>query len=477
MKRSIESANLAVPISGSDRPTDTFHTMRVLMVSTYELGRQPVHVASPAGRLVASGHDVRALDLAVEPYDAELVDWADRVAISVPMHTAMRLGVEVARSIRAAYPTTPVAMYGLYAGMGRDRVVGDLIDAVFVGEYEQRLSEWIDDPASHTGITKDLRVDAFTAPCRGILPTLDRYAHLVIDGTHRLVGAVETSHGCRHRCRHCPIPAVYDGIFRIVGMEPLLADVQWLVDAGAEHITFADADFLNGPAHARRVLGAIHDAFPSLTLDVTVKVEHLLQHADLLPELVNAGVIFAVSAFESTDDHTLTLLDKGHSAADLDRVMEMTRRIGLDLHPSWLPFTPWTEIDHILDMFNFLDRWDLFDVTDPVQLAIRLLVPDGSLVLGVKDVQLQGYDDDALSYRWLASDPRVDDLQTQFSRVVAEAADSGPADDLRAPDEVHLTLWRMALEAAGRLEPVGVIQSGERKSGAGRPRMTEPWFC
>jgi len=40
--------------------------MRVLLVSTYELGHQPLHVASPAALLRRVGHDVRCLDLSVE---------------------------------------------------------------------------------------------------------------------------------------------------------------------------------------------------------------------------------------------------------------------------------------------------------------------------------------------------------------------------------------------------------------------------
>ena len=75
--------------------------MRVLLVSTYELGHQPVHVASPAAALRAGGHDVRAIDVSVQAWDRALVDWADGVAFSVPMHTAMRMAVALAASVRA----------------------------------------------------------------------------------------------------------------------------------------------------------------------------------------------------------------------------------------------------------------------------------------------------------------------------------------------------------------------------------------
>src|SRR6266513_772810 len=92
--------------------------MRVLLVSTYELGHQPLHVASPAAALRAAGHDVRALDLSVLAYAAALVDWAERVAFSVPMHTAMRLAVAAAERMTAQRPELPICFYGLYAQTG-----------------------------------------------------------------------------------------------------------------------------------------------------------------------------------------------------------------------------------------------------------------------------------------------------------------------------------------------------------------------
>ncbi len=36
------------------------------------------------------------------------------------------------------------------------------------------------------------------------------------------------------------------------------------VDAGAEHITFGDPDFFNGPAHALAIVEAVHREFPRL---------------------------------------------------------------------------------------------------------------------------------------------------------------------------------------------------------------------
>src|SRR5712691_8825843 len=110
--------------------------MRLLLVSTYELGHQPLHVASPAAALRRAGHDIRCLDLSVQPWDPAAVDWAEAVAFSVPMHTAMRLAMRAAAVVRRARAGLPVCFYGLYAPVSHDLTVGTLADRVIAGEYE-----------------------------------------------------------------------------------------------------------------------------------------------------------------------------------------------------------------------------------------------------------------------------------------------------------------------------------------------------
>ena len=134
-----------------------------------------------------------------------------------------------------------------------------------------------------------------------------------------MVGYTEASRGCRHLCRHCPVVPIYNGQFRVVQPDVVLADIDAQVAAGARHITFGDPDFFNGPTHAMRIVEALHAAHPDVTYDVTIKVEHLLQHRDLLPRLADTGCAFVTSAVESIDDRVLRLLDKGHTRAGLLR--------------------------------------------------------------------------------------------------------------------------------------------------------------
>jgi radical SAM superfamily enzyme YgiQ (UPF0313 family) len=438
--------------------------VRVLLVSTYELGHQPLHVASPAAALRAAGHDVRTLDTSVEEWDPALVDWAHAVAFSVPMHTAMRLAIRGAEAVKARRPDLPVCFYGLYA------TVKGPADHVIAGEYEPGLLAWTGDVAVESGTS--LTRQRFELPVRASLPSLESYARLVIGPSERLVGYVEATHGCAHRCRHCPVPVVYDGRTRRVPVDVVLDDVAQLARAGAEHITFGDPDFLNRWAHSMQIVSQLHERFPDVTFDITTKVEHVLRYADLVPQLAASGCIFVVSAFECVNDEILRYLDKGHTADEAARATELLRSHGIEVRPSWLPFMPWTSVEDIADILDFVVRNDLVANVDPVQYTIKLLVPKGSLMLSVPEMApyLGAYDPDKLSYSWRAADERTVSLQERIADLVEDEQARG----LQA-GVIFCDVRDVVYEAAGRIaNDRGAILAS---SLAPRPRLTEPWFC
>jgi hypothetical protein len=153
------------------------------------------------------------------------------------------------------------------------------------------------------------------------------------------------------------------------------------------------------------------------------------------------------------------------------QAVALCRDTGLDIHPSWMPFSPWTSVEDVLGIFRFLDRHDLLDVTDPVQLSIRLLIPRGSLMLELPEVAaaVGDYDPVALTYPWDSLDPESDELQSRLADIAARAAD-----DLRDPLETIVDMWATTADAAGVAVSEAQIPAGAT---AGRPRMTEPWFC
>ncbi|MBX5457490.1 MAG: B12-binding domain-containing radical SAM protein [Thermogemmatispora sp.] len=458
----------------------------ILLLSCYELGHQPLALASLQARLREAGYQPRVIDSAVEPLSEEEIRAARLVAISVPMHTALRLGEALARRIRASNPRAYLCFYGLYALLNADYLLREVADAVLGGEYEEPLLALVralergeEQPGVPGVRTREqvagawLQRPAFVVPQRHGLPELQRYARLEWNGQYRLAGYTETTRGCKHTCLHCPITPVYRGRFFAVPQEVVLADIRAQVEQGAEHITFGDPDFFNGPTHALRIARALHREFPTVTFDATIKIEHLLKHRHLLPELRELGCLFVVSAVESLNDEVLRHLHKGHSAADAVAAFGLMEEVGLTLRPSLLPFSPWETLESYLALLDFFEERHLIEQVDPVHFSIRLLIPPGSALLESegRPAWLGELDEAAYSYRWQHPDPRMDRLQERVAALAEEAAQQG-----EHPVETFFRIKEEALAVCGRsFDREAALRSyGEPRR---PPRLTESWFC
>jgi len=457
----------------------------ILLVACYEMGHQPLAVAWPAAVLEQRGYRPAVLDLSLEPFDEEAVRRARLVALSVPMHTALRIGIQAAERIRSVNPSCHVSFYGLYASLNADHLLAGIADSVVGAEPEPALAELAQaleagrDAGEAAGVITAGRREpgrlaraALPTPSRGSLLPLARYVRLERAGKAELTGYVEASRGCLHLCRHCPIPPVYHGRFFAVPLEACLADAAQQIEAGATHITFGDPDFLNGPTHALRVARALHRDHPHVTFDFTAKIEHLLRHRALLPELRALGCVFIVSAVESLSERVLEHLVKGHTRADVVEALDAVRGAGIDLRPTWVAFTPWTTLDDYLEMLDFVEAHDLIDHVDSVQYALRLLVPPGSLLVESPAFRpfMGDLSSEELSYRWAHPDPRVERLQQAVNAAVGEAA-------ARREDAAvtFRSVRELAHAAAGRaLAPAGPLPDAGRVR---PPHLTEPWFC
>ncbi|HXH50618.1 MAG TPA: CUAEP/CCAEP-tail radical SAM protein [Terriglobia bacterium] len=454
--------------------------MNSVLISTYELGRQPFGLASPAAWLERAGSHVTCLDLSCQQLDDETVRSADFVAIYVPMHTATRLAAQILPRIRTLNPRAHLCCYGLYAPVNEAFLRKLGAQTILGGEFEEGLVATLDRlrdgetlPATQPLPAVSLARQNFLTPERKSLPPLGRYAKLMGDGgAVRIAGYTEASRGCKHRCRHCPIVPVYNGVFRIVQPEVVLEDIRRQVAMGAGHITFGDPDFLNGIGHATRIVKALHSEHPMLTYDVTIKVEHLLKHSDLLPTLRGTGCAFVTSAVESLDDEVLRRLNKGHSFKDFVRVLELCREAGLALSPTFVAFTPWTTLGSYCSFIAALHQLDLTDNVAPIQLGIRLLIPAGSRLLELEDISriVDPFDETALVYPWSNSDPRVDELCARVQSIVHEG---GKRKATRR--QVFERVAALAYEAAG-IEPAAP-PAGDRLDRAAVPYLTEPWYC
>jgi len=456
----------------------TERVVKILLLGTYELGRQPFGLASPAAWLRRAGHSVRCFDLSRQSLDEAALREAELIVFYLPMHTATRIALQWLPVIRQQNPAARFCACGLYAPLNQSILQKAGVRHVLGPEFEFELVQIAAAVSSRepnivlpaNGKSSIPRLD-FKTPDRAGLPGLRKYAHVVLPGgAHLTAGYTEASRGCKHLCRHCPIVPVYSGQFRVVPVDVVIADIRQQVECGAEHITFGDPDFFNGVTHARRIIRALHEEFPQLSYDVTIKIEHLLRHSDTLPVLARTGCLFLTSAVESLDDEVLRKLDKGHTREDFFQALDLCADSGLVLQPTFVPFTPWTTRVSYFDLLQTLAERELVASVPSVQLAIRLLIPSRSRLLELPEIAagVGDFDEQLLVYPWAHSDPAIDKLAERISDIAAAAEKKNSS-----RSEAFETIWQVAAE----LQSTAPLPSRVLHAARAVPFLSEPWYC
>lgn len=462
--------------------------MNIVLISTYELGRQPFGLSSPAAWLRREGHRVTCFDLSRDPLDEAAISPAQLIACYVPMHTATRLAVELIAPLRRLNSLAHLCFYGLYAPVNEEYLRGLGVGTILGGEFEEGLVNLASRLADTTSLRGgpacqiepviSLARQKFAVPDRSGMPDLAKYAHVMMpNGERRIAGSTEATRGCKHLCRHCPIVPVYNGAFRVVDRDVVLADIRQQVAAGAQHITFGDPDFFNGPAHSLAIVETMHREFPRLSYDVTIKIEHLRNRDADLQTLRDTGCLFVISAVESVDDCVLEKFDKGHTRADFLAVAARFRELDMTLLPTFVPFTPWTTLENYADLLNVIGELGLTENVAPVQLAIRLLIPAGSRLLELPDVRAMvgPFDSGALVFPWKHADPRMETLCAEISSLVQRGEKMKLS---RTQIFMHLrrAVGTMA-EKSGRALPSSRWNPAAAHSAKPIPYLDEPWYC
>jgi radical SAM superfamily enzyme YgiQ (UPF0313 family) len=446
--------------------------VRVLLISTYDLGRQPAGLASPAAWLRGAGVDVECVDVSRDALHDGQIGAADLVAFYLPMHTATRLAAPLVSRVRRVNARAQLAAYGLYAPLNDAWLREHGVDHVLGPDAENDLVTLATNGREPRAESRKPRARLhFVQPDRSTLPPLSRYAALQMpDGSRRVVGATDATRGCKHTCRHCPIVPVYNGTFQAIPIDIVIEDIRAQVAGGAQHISFGDPDFLNGPTHARRLVERLARECPGLTFDATIKIEHILQHAGMLPLLRGTGCLMVTSAVESVDDEVLRKLEKGHTRADFVEAVGLCRGAGIALAPTFIPFTPWTTIEGYVDLLEEIDRLDLTQDVAPIQLAIRLLVTSRSRLLELPDITaiVEPFDAASLTFPWRHPDPRVDELHREVMRIVGTNARASRAE----------VFARIAALVKGS-DPFTMLHRPERAGACNQtpPFLTEAWYC
>mgnify|MGYP000742691943 FL=1 len=428
--------------------------MKILLLSFYDLGKQPKIISELYKKLDNGSNQIDIIDYSIEEKDLTLDNY-DVLGIYASMHTASVLAEQYLRDRKLP---NKLFVFGLYANVFSE----------MFSNFQSIHSFDSDELESLLQVQLNLNYSfKHTVPDRTILPSITDYSHIV-DGSNNLIaGSVETTYGCKHECTHCPVPIEFKGMFKTFGTEKIITDVTNQVEEGAKHISFNDPDFFNGPKHALKILQLLNEKHPSITYDSTIKVEHILKYPDYFQELKNLNMLFVISAFETTNDHVLNILQKNHSFNDLNKAVELSLENKIDIRPTWMPFSPWTEQNDLISIIKLIENYKLRETVDPIQLTIKLLVPKNSLILKRPEMKeyLLDYDPSSFSYAWKYKFPNIDNIQNElFTYVLQHESENEYAQYLGLVDilESHTN---------------ETLLNSEKYSQRIVPKLSETWFC
>src|SRR5262249_49989275 len=168
--------------------------MRVVLISTYEMGRQPFGLASPAAWLRQAGVTVVCQDLSRSRLDRQEIAAADVVAFYVPMHTATRIAAHVVQHVKTIKPRAHLCFYGLYAPMneaflrslGAHTILGGELESVLLPLIRRQQAEQ-ESAAQQPEPVIPLKRQRFVVPARQALPPPFPYARLIMGPEHQRI--------------------------------------------------------------------------------------------------------------------------------------------------------------------------------------------------------------------------------------------------------------------------------------------------
>lgn len=405
----------------------------VLVASAFEAEMQPLASACAAAAIRAQGGEVVGWDAHLLT-DALPEGQFDIALISVQQFEGLDRGIELARRMRARYDATLIA-FGQYAQMNH-RAFLDVVDGVAMDEPERIAPELVEAARGSRELTSVpalmTRSGMPPKPPRrrigGLVPARELFPSLVHYPAHHspfgLMGNIEASRGCHHKCTYCSVYGAYDGSVAAYETATVLDDALQLAEEGVRHFCFIDAEFFNSRTIGIGVVERLIDRIGPITFEFTTRVDHILDYPEQLEKLVSLGLRRVTSALEFPSDRILRIFDKHIDVEHIKAAVAEAERIGFELYPTFIPFTPWVEYEELLGFEDFLVSTGLARVTDPTALQTRLLLFKGSPLLDSPWMEDIATIDRGFWVEWTHPDRRVEELWRQRRE---EAEDAGRA--------------------------------------------------
>jgi hopanoid C-3 methylase len=411
---------------------------QVALISTYETGFQPLIVSTAAASLLQNRITPDVYDLYLDKSAKTGIQNHDFFGIGLTLFDSLQGGVAMAEEIREKNPDAHICFYGPYADLNKDRLLR-YGDSCILGDWETPIVRLVRAVLSGNGkdwtqvdrvyslanqsVKSKFDRDYSVVPARHLLPPIHTYTNTFIENIvdkKMVVGNVETTRGCHHKCKFCSVYATSHTKVKFTDPAIVMEDVDQLVKAGIEHITFVDAEFINNIKFSLDIVHRIHDKYPRLTYDFTTRIDHVVEHEAAIAEFKNTGCIAITTSIEFPGEEILTKLEKDITLGHILKGMKILKRNEIKVHTTFVTFNPWTDLEGLMNLSNFIKSNHLEDVIDPIQYETRLHLYKGSPLLKDETLSSLALHEQDFHYEWEHPDPQVEEVFQRMVKPVEE---------------------------------------------------------
>jgi radical SAM superfamily enzyme YgiQ (UPF0313 family) len=290
----------------------------------------PIGLASIAGVLRATGHEVRIFDAALD-CTVPNKQWAEQIAGYKPAIVGFSTitsnfydAYDVCEKVKRLKASITTVFGGAHASWGKDALLKKFkaIDCIVAGEGEYSFSK-LAAGASHASIeglyfrngqsiengpphSTLCDMDSLSFPAYDLLSGFPRRYLLPIFGYPAHPGAgIISSRGCVYQCSYCD-RSVFGKSFRWNSPEYTVEQIAWLKkDFGVRHINFYDDQFMTNRARVARLCDLLNKRRLGVTYNCIVRIGHI--DGELCRMLKTSGCWMVNVGIESGDQ---LLLDK-----------------------------------------------------------------------------------------------------------------------------------------------------------------------
>jgi radical SAM superfamily enzyme YgiQ (UPF0313 family)/N-acetylglutamate synthase-like GNAT family acetyltransferase/2-polyprenyl-3-methyl-5-hydroxy-6-metoxy-1,4-benzoquinol methylase len=411
---------------------------QVALISTYETGFQPLIASTAAAALIQNGITPDVYDLYLDKSDKTGIENHEFFGIGLTLFDSLPGGVAIAEEIREKNPHAHICFYGPYAVLNKERLLR-YGDSCILGDWERPIvrlvqtvlsgndKDWtrLDQVYSFKNRSVKFKFDRdyCVKPARHLLPPVHTYTNTFIENIMNrkmVVGNIETTRGCHHKCKFCSVYATSGTKVKFAKPGVIMADADQLVQAGVEHITFVDAEFINDIKFSLSVVKQIHQKYPHLTYDFTTRIDHVVENEAAIPDFKQTGCIAITTSIEFPREDILEKLHKNITLKHILKGMEILKRNEIKVHTTFVTFNPWTDLEGLMNLSHYIKTNHLEDVIDPIQYETRLHLYKGSPLLkdkALSDITIHEQD---FHYEWEHPDPQVEEVFLRMVKPVEE---------------------------------------------------------